>query len=186
MPPKRGKETKDFIRQTMPAATNGNWKPQNKRKNEAEGLIDVEPQPHPVEADTMTEAMNGLNVLMLVAVPLEPSWVDGPVEPCKGMIPAQQGALKTHPATERRQALDKMCHKCQASRQAKPEDGTHCDHCLTVACQEKRVVGAYCKDCAKKKNTASKKKARQEKAQSFSEDSDSRSRESTECHSVQA
>ena len=64
--------------------------------DEAEGLIDVEPQPHPVEADTMTEAMNDLNVLMprvLVAVPLEPIWVDDPVEPWEGMIPAQQGAL---------------------------------------------------------------------------------------------
>ena len=63
---------------------------------EAEGLIDVEPHPHPVDADTMIEAMNGLNVLMprvLVAVPLEPIWVDDPVEPWEGMIPAQQGAL---------------------------------------------------------------------------------------------
>ena len=44
----------------------------------------------------MIEAMNGLNVLMprvLVAVPLEPIWVDDPVEPWEGMIPAQQGAL---------------------------------------------------------------------------------------------
>ena len=64
---------------------------------EAEGLIDVEPHPHPVDADTMIEAMNELNVLMprvLVAVPLEQIRADDPVDPWEGMISAQQGSLR--------------------------------------------------------------------------------------------
>ena len=64
--------------------------------DEAEGPIDVEPQPHPVDVDTINEARNEIDVPMssvLFAAPLERIRVNDPVDPWDGMIPAHQGSL---------------------------------------------------------------------------------------------